>query len=101
VDFVIGADGNLYLGRRHQYLAKEGGNKTQVLAAGELIIKRGKIIRITNFSGHFQPTESQARRSAQLLRSFGLDLKGTTLRIMILDNSAANGERQLPDTVLD
>ena len=71
VDFVIDMDGNLHIGRGHSYLSN--GNSVQ--AAGTMKVNsQGYIRLITNESGHFQPTVSQAMNYPDIFRSIGLNV---------------------------
>jgi hypothetical protein len=81
VDFVVGSDGNLYLGNKHQYLAKFGGDKNEVIAAGTMKVKNGKVTVVENSSGHFLPTKAETLNYPQILREFGIDLTGSQLFI--------------------
>lgn len=102
VEFVIGLNGNLVLGRRHQHLAKEAGDSTQVLAAGRMNVKKGKITVVDNGSGHFIPTEEEVLGNyPQLLRNLGLDLRGTKLQIWVADESRAEGARLAQEIIFE
>ncbi len=101
VEFVVGNDGQLVFGSRHQYLAKVAGDKASVQAAGRMIVKSGKVTYVDNASGHFLPTEQEALRYPEILRKAGLDLKGAILRIYVADPSNASGARVAQEVILD
>lgn len=77
-DFVISKNGHLSLGVGHHTLS--GGAK-EVLAAGQLKIYNGQITRISNWSGHYQPTIEQSKLFPKLLRNLGLDVSGAKLQL--------------------
>jgi len=101
LEFVVGLDGKIVFGNRHQHLAKIAGDKSQVLAAGRLNVKKGKISTIDNLSGHFLPSEAETLNFPKLLRQNGLNLKGTRLQIWVADDSVIEGAKKLPDIILD
>ena len=87
VDFVIDIDGNLYIGRGHSYLAN--GNPVQ--AAGTMKVNsQGYIRLITNESGHFQPTVSEAMNYPSIFRNSGLNVDNTWIKIGAFDTSMSN-----------
>jgi hypothetical protein len=51
-----------------------GGEK--VAAAGELVVENGKLLAITNRSGHYRPGPKLTDQAIQSLREQGLDLAG-------------------------
>lgn len=76
LDFIITSTGELRVGKRHLFLA----NRQPVLAAGQLELDEcGKIKKIDNLSGHYQPTVKQAMRFQSLLSKLGADLRNTLL----------------------
>ena len=83
VDFVIVYDGGnkrLILGGNHSGLS---GGRAYVYGAGELIInKKGKVMVMTNISGHYQPTEANAKRAYNLLVEKGFIDTDVQLRIV-------------------
>ncbi|MBR1853308.1 MAG: Hint domain-containing protein [Lachnospiraceae bacterium] len=87
VDFIIDMDGNLHIGRGHSYLAGD----QNVQAAGTLKVNcQGYIRIITNESGHFQPTLSEALNYLQIFRHYGLDIENAWIRISEFDTSLSN-----------
>ena len=86
-DFIIDMDGNLKLGRGHSYLAN-GGN---VQAAGTIKVNsQGRIRLITNESGHFQPTVSEALNYPTVFGNIGLDVNNSWIRIGEFTTSKSN-----------
>lgn len=77
-DFVIAKNGQLNLGVGHYTLS--GGAK-EVLAAGQLKLFNGQITRISNWSGHYQPSIEQAKVFPNLLRNLGLEVSGAKLQL--------------------
>ena len=87
VDFVIDMDGNLHIGRGHSYLSN--GNSVQ--AAGTMKVNsQGYIRLITNESGHFQPTVSQAMNYPDIFRSIGLNVDNAWIRLSDFSSSMSN-----------
>lgn len=91
LDYVVGLDGNLYIGRSHEALAAISGNKQAVQAAGTLIVKRGKITQITNKSGHFLPSVDETMKFPELFRQLDLDIKGAKLQIWVPTDAGGGG----------
>lgn len=77
VDYVITTEGKLLLGKKHHFL----GSAQDVLAAGDLKIVKGKIKRISNLSGHYQPTKLEAEQFPDLFKAINVDLKNSNLNI--------------------
>lgn len=73
-DFVVTMDNRLVLGDKHHFL----GNRSDVLAAGQLKLVKGRLARIDNLSGHYQPTVAEAEGFADALRRAGVSPKGAT-----------------------
>ena len=57
-NFVLTKDGKLKIGDRHHFLA----NAEDVVAAGNINFKNGKVVNVINLSGHYKPTEEEAFR---------------------------------------
>lgn len=80
-------DGNLRIGRGHSYLA----NGESVQAAGTMKVNsQGYIRNISNESGHYQPTVSQAQNYPQILEDIGLNVDNTWIRIGDFETSLSN-----------
>lgn len=80
--FVMDADGNLYVakhkaGRIHHSTLYAG---KEVLGAGEVIVKNGKLIQITNKSGHYRPGIESMLEVLEKL-SAKIDLTGVKVEI--------------------
>lgn len=58
IDFVIDHNNDLIMGIGHSFLANNAGF---VLGVGTINIKKNKNIVITNFSGHYRPTEKDMK----------------------------------------
>lgn len=87
VEFVIDMDGNLHIGRGHSYLS--GGQNVQ--AAGTMKVNsQGYIRNISNKSGHFQPTVSEAINYPKIFRNSGLNVDNSWIRISEFDTSMSN-----------
>jgi len=81
VDFVIDTNGNLQLGRKHQALSNNG----DVLGAGTMKIVDGKIKRIDNLSGHYQPNSAEFWQAIDVLHESGVDINGARLQLYKFD----------------
>lgn len=87
VDFVIDMDGNLHIGRGHSYLA----NGKSVQAAGTMKVNtQGYIRLITNESGHYQPTVTQAMNYPDIFRNAGVIVDNAWIRISEFKTSMSN-----------
>ena len=53
-DYIVKADGQILVGRKHSWLSQG----EDVLAAGELKYNNGKLLEISNASGHYLPSNS-------------------------------------------
>lgn len=83
--YVIDKDGNLILGSRAQWSVKEpfvegkaphptliGGDNPKVQAAGMVYFNDGKILRITNNSGHYKPSADCLKKAEEIFqKNFG------------------------------
>ena len=76
-NFVITRDNRLIIGKKHTTLS----NAKDVLAAGNIVFKGGKVRMIDNLSGHFRPTVEESLRFPELLRSQGFDVSGANLKL--------------------
>lgn len=70
-DFVITKSGELRIGKKHHLL----GNREDVLAAGGIRFKNGKIVEFDNMSGHYTPTLEEAERLGEILRGLEIPIK--------------------------
>jgi hypothetical protein len=77
--FVLGTDGRVYLspthqpGRFHHSSFLAGGD---VAAAGELVVSNGRIVGISDRSGHYTPDPLMMRQLMIHLRRNGVSLQG-------------------------
>ncbi|MDQ8142980.1 hypothetical protein [Chryseobacterium sp. CFS15] len=83
VDFVVTTEGKLLLGKKHHFL----GNAQDVLAAGTLKIVKGKVLNISNFSGHYAPSIDEATQFPEIFKTLGIDLEKAYLETMELINN--------------
>jgi hypothetical protein len=87
VDFVIDKKGDIHIGRGHSFLA--GGENVQ--AAGTMKVNsQGYIRRITNKSGHFQPTVLEAMNYPKIFLDNGLKIDNTWITISEFETSLSN-----------
>ncbi|UTX48935.1 hypothetical protein [Chryseobacterium sp. MA9] len=70
-DFVITKSGELRIGSKHHLL----GNRNEVLAAGGVRFKNGKIVEFNNMSGHYRPTAEEAERLEEILNELEIPVK--------------------------
>jgi RHS repeat-associated protein len=68
-DYVITEGGELKIGGGHFHLSNGADS---VKAAGQIYTENGKIQVVNTESGHYQPTNGDAQRSAAVLRDAGL-----------------------------
>lgn len=87
VDFVIDMDGNLHIGRGHSYLVN--GNSVQ--AAGTIKVNsQGYIRLITNQSGHFQSTVTEAMNYPDIFKNAGLNVDNAWIKVSDFNTSMSN-----------
>jgi len=70
-DFVITKSGELKIGEKHHLL----GNRDDVLAAGGIRFKNGRIVEFDNMSGHYRPTAEEAERLGEILKGLNIPIK--------------------------
>lgn len=80
--FVMNAQGEIFASTFQEaaymhHSSLSGGEP--VAAAGELIVENGKVIGITNKSGHYRPEAKYTEQLITSLRSQGVDLAGVTV----------------------
>lgn len=83
IDFVVTTDGKLILGKKHHFL----GKATDVEAAGTLKLSNGRITRISNDSGHYEPSVLETEKYPTIFKQLGLDLDRTSLEILYIDEA--------------
>ncbi|WP_126653043.1 hypothetical protein [Chryseobacterium aureum] len=79
-DFVITKSGELRIGNKHHLL----GNRENVLAAGSMSFKNGRISELHNLSGHYRPTIEEAMRLEKILQELGIPIKKARYDIYII-----------------
>ncbi len=70
-DVVILKDGKVVLGEGHSAIT---GDAPVVKFAGRVKIQNGKIVHMTNDSGHYRPTWGQARKALGAMRRSGVPM---------------------------
>ncbi|GEN75758.1 hypothetical protein [Chryseobacterium hagamense] len=86
-DFVITKSGELKIGSKHHFL----GNRENVLAAGGIRFKNGRIVEFDNMSGHYTPTAEEAKRLGEILKGLEIYVKRARNEITPLGLNS-NGE---------
>lgn len=72
VDFVVDLEGNLVIGYEHCFLS---GGASHVLAAGGMTLEEnGRVALVSNFSGHYKPTEEESLNLERIMADTGLDV---------------------------
>lgn len=69
LDFVIMLNGELRVGKGHYYLSDMA---EEVIAAGQMGVKNGKIEYLDNWSGHYQPSKTNLLETAKIFRENNL-----------------------------
>lgn len=77
-DFVVTASGEVKIGTGHYNLS---GGAAEVQAAGEIKLFRGRVMSITNSSGHYQPSVTQGQEFGNILQKAGINVSGAKLRL--------------------
>lgn len=82
--FVFGTNGEIYIGshvkgERHHSSFLAGGN---IDAAGEIVIKDGRLVMIKDKSGHYQPGKRHILKALEALKERGVDLRGVDVSMM-------------------
>lgn len=65
-DYIVTSKGDLVIGKGHDFLAN---NALEVGGAGRIYVKDGKIIQMTNDTGHFRTTMDEMKKTLEVLRS--------------------------------
>ncbi len=76
-NFVLTKSGKIKIGYKHHFL----GNAKDVLAAGSIRFKNGKIVEIDNLSGHYKPTIKEAINFIEALKLSDIPIKRAKLSI--------------------
>ena len=93
-NFVIDENGDLQLGNGHSFLA----NGKSVKAAGTIKVNRqGFIRRISNTSGHYQPTVTETLTYIDKLKALGLKIDNAWVSIYDFERTPSGyaGKRKL------
>ncbi|MDG4653925.1 hypothetical protein [Chryseobacterium arthrosphaerae] len=78
---MITKSGELRIGKKHHLL----GNQEEVLAAGSMGFKNGKISELHNLSGHYRPTIEEAERLVKILDELGIPIKRARYDIFLIE----------------
>ena len=83
--YAMDGNGRLYVGQHavglfHHSSFMAGGN---VAGAGELLVREGRLIAISNKSGHYQPRTEHLQRVLQQLHGKGVSMEGVTAICML------------------
>lgn len=80
-DFVINIKGEFKLGNKHHFL----GNRKDVLAAGMVKFKNGRISELNNLSGHYKPTPEETERLIQIFNDLNIPVKRARLDVFLIE----------------
>lgn len=76
-DFVISKNGTLKIGNKHHFL----GNREDVLFAGCMKFKNGKIAKLDNLSGHYRPSVEETERLVEIFDKLNIPIKRARIDI--------------------
>jgi hypothetical protein len=82
-DYIVTSDGQILVGRKHSWLSQG----SDVLAAGELKYNNGKLVEISNASGHYRPTTDEASNFLKIFRQANVKVEDATLTILKSDGT--------------
>ena len=82
-DFIVTTKGEILVGRKHSWLSKG----EDVLAAGEVKYRNGKLVEISNASGHYLPTIEESSNFLKIFKEVGVDIESATLTILQKDGT--------------
>ena len=82
-DFIVTTKGEILVGRKHSWLSKG----EDVLAAGEVKYRNGKLVEISNASGHYLPTIEESSNFLKIFKEGGVDIESATLTILQKDGT--------------
>lgn len=82
--YAIDKYGNLFITRKIDHAGQQINHTTlcagnEVLCAGTMSIKQGKLRVVTNGSGHYQPTTAHLLQALDMLQQSGVDLMGVVV----------------------
>lgn len=81
---MVTNEGSLKVGTGHYNLSN---SSPTVKAAGTIKLVKGKIMEITNNSGHYRPTADEMAQSIKEMQSKGINLSGATVKIYGADGT--------------
>ena len=82
-DFIVTTKGEILVGRKHSWLSKG----EDVLAAGEIKYNNGKLVEISNASGHYLPTIEETSNFLKIFKNAHVDIDNVTLTILQKDGT--------------
>ena len=82
-DFIVTTKGEILVGRKHSWLSKG----EDVLAAGEIKYNNGKLVEISNASGHYLPTIEETSNFFKIFKNAHVDIENVTLTILQKDGT--------------
>ena len=82
-DFIVTTKGEILVGKKHSWLSKG----EDVLAAGEVKYRNGKLVEISNASGHYLPTIEESSNFLKIFKEVGVDIESATLTILQKDGT--------------
>ena len=82
-DFIVTTKGEILVGQKHSWLSKG----EDVLAAGEVKYRNGKLVEISNASGHYLPTIEESSNFLKIFKEVGVDIESATLTILQEDGT--------------
>ena len=82
-DFIVTTKGEILVGRKHSWLSKG----EDVLAAGEIKYNNGKLVEISNASGHYLPTIEETSNFLKIFKNAHVDIENVTLTILQKDGT--------------
>lgn len=69
LNFVITRDGKLRIGHGHYNLS---GEAEQVVSAGKMLVVDGKVVEISNYSGHYLPSNENLYDAEKIFKELGV-----------------------------
>lgn len=82
-DYVVTINREVLVGRKHSWLSKG----EDVIAAGTLKYNNGKLVDISNASGHYLPTIEEASNFLRIFKKSGISIDDATLTILKEDGT--------------
>ncbi|WP_165806676.1 RHS repeat domain-containing protein [Chitinophaga parva] len=83
-DFVITNDGTLLIGTGHYQMS---GEAETVRAAGQIKLRNGSVVEVTNSSGHYKPSISEGNRGVGMLEQMGVNMNSARVTMYNSDGT--------------